>query len=411
MAKNYPALYENSGYSIALEQKVYIKEETVRGTMVLPEGADFLYHIGGSVNYSKPIEDSPHKSGRHMTNVIEGKATIPWSLTTFFNIDTTLVAAGVAEIDPAMRVLFKSMYGKEDVTGGSPVYTSETPPNTTFTIMEIGDVWAKQVPGCFTESHSPSFPGDGRAQSEWTGQGKTAYLVGCGKSITANIAHTVTLAVGEGRRFPVGAKVMIIKANNSKSADTPAGSARTVTSVAGDVVTIDGAILADADGSGVGTPVYLFYYEDEGAIAIDNPQVGVVGSLVVAGETYINCVRTFSLSCNNNHEIHSNCYGVDGLGGPLFSNGGKLSVEATMEIALSKDVVGFYNKLKAFAGEDITLILGDAAGRHLKVELPKVRFNVPEIPVPETGTIPLSFTGFANQTALDNADEVKYSFL
>jgi hypothetical protein len=411
MAKNYPSLYENAGYSIALEQKVFLKEETVRGTMVLPTGADFIYHIGGSANFSKPIEDSPHKSGRHMTNVIEGKATIPWTLTTFFNIDTALGAASLAEIDPAARVLFKSMYGREVTSGGSPVFDSATPPNTTFTMMEVGDVWSRQIPGCFVESHNATFPGDGRAQSEWAGQGKYAYMVGCGKSIIDNDANTVTLAAGEGRRFPVGAQVMIIKANNSKSADTAAGTARIVESVAGDVVTLSGAVLADADGSGLNAPIYLFYFEPESAAAVDDPQVGLEGSISVAGESYLNCIRSFGISSNNNHEIHSNCYGVDGLGGPLFSNGGKLGCEISMEVNLSKELVGFYNDLKSFAGESITVVLGSATGRRLTVVCPKVRFNVPEITIPETGVIPVTFTGFANQTALDAADEITWSFI
>jgi hypothetical protein len=67
--------------------------------------------------------------------------------------------------------------------------------------------------------------------------------------------------------------------------------------------------------------------------------------------------------------------------------------------------------LKDFSGEDIEVILGDSTGRHLKIDLPKVIFPIPEIAVPETGSIPVSFTGTANQTALDAADEITLSYL
>ena len=73
--------------------------------------------------------------------------------------------------------------------------------------------------------------------------------------------------------------------------------------------------------------------------------------------------------------------------------------------------MGFLNSLRDFQGEDVTLILGDATGRHMKIDVPKVIFPVPEISVPDTGTIPVSFTGNAYQTALDAADEVTVSFL
>lgn len=411
MAKNYPALYANTGYDTALEQKILIKAETLRGTMVLPAGTDFLYHSAGSVNFSQAVEDSPHKSGRHQTDVIKSKTATAWTLTTLMNIDTSLVAKGTAEIDPAMRVLMKAMFGKEDVTGGSPVYTAIEAPSTTFSMFEIGGVFSKQAYGCFVDSCNLSFPGDGRAQAEWAGQAKSSFLVGIGKSTILNDANTVTVGVGEGRRFPVGAKVMIVDHLNVKSADTPAGSARTVMGVVGEVVTLDGAVLADADGSGVGAPVYLCYYEPESIAAINDPQTGLEGSFVVTGESYINCVRSVTINCTNNHEVHNNCFGEEGLGGPLFSSAGKLSIEASAEVNLSKDLVGFVNDQRQFTGEEITLILGDVAGRHLKVELPKVIFNVPEISVPESGTIPVTLSGMGKQTSLDEGDEITISYL
>ncbi len=409
MAKDYTSIYGNSGYGIALEQRIYIKVETIRGTIVLPAGADFVYHTAGSVNFSQPVEDSPHKSGRHQTDVIKGKTATAWTLSTLFNIDTSLGALGVAEIDPALRVLFEAMFGSQDVSGGSPVFSSATPPNITFSIFEVGDVQSKQARGCFVDTCNMTFPGDGRAMIEWAGQAKTALLVGIGKSITANAANAVTLAAGEGRRFPVGAKVMIIKDDNTKSADTLADSARTVMDVTGDVVTLDGAILADADGTV--DPVYLVYFEPESPVAINDPQTGLEGSISIVGESYINCIRSFGISCSNNHEVHANCYGEEGLGGPLFSNGGKLGVEVSAELNLSKDLVGFINDQREFIGEDITLILGDSAGRHLQIELPKVIFNVPEVSVGESGVITVPLSGSAKQTVLDAADEITISFL
>jgi hypothetical protein len=299
------------------------------------------------------------------------------------------------------------MFGKEDLLGGSPVYTTEIDPSTTFSIFEVGDLWSKQAPGSFVESSNMTFPGDGDATVEWAGSSKTQLLVGIGKSvIDANAGNDITLAAGEGARFPVGAQVMII---NSKSADTVADSARTVTAVVGDVVTIDGAVLADADGSAA--DIYLVYFEPENAGAINDPQTGLTGSIAIAGFGSANCIRSFSVNATNSHELVSYCYGEEGLGGPLFIPGGRFTAEISMELNLNQELVGFMNSLREFEGEAITLILGDGAGRHLQIEVPKCIFAIPEIAVGETGSIPVSFTGQGNQTALDEADELTLSYL
>jgi hypothetical protein len=411
MAKNYAAIYNSPNDSIALEQKIFIKEESVRGQLTPPTGADFIYTLNGaSVNFTQPIESSPHKSGRHHTSVIKQKTSTEWSIPTFVNINTTLGAPGVAEIDPGMRVLYKSLLGKEDVSGGSPVYTSGEAPSITFSIFEIGDLWSKQAPGAFVESGNASFPGDGQSQIEWSGMAKTSLLVGMGKSITANAANAVTVAAGEGARFPVGSKVMIIESDGvTRSADTPDGSPRTVTAVAGDVVTLSGAVLADADGST--NPVYLCYYEPATPVAINNPQTGLEGSITIAGLGSADCVRSGSINMVNNHEVQDFCYGEEGLGGRLFTPGGRLTAEVSLELNLSHELVEFLNALKTFDGDNITLILGNSAGRHLEILVPKAIFPIPEISVPDTGTIPVTFTGNAYQTGLDVADEVTVSFL
>ena len=412
MAKDYAALHASANDAIALEQKFYLKEESTRGVFATPLGTDFLFTLpGGAVNFTQPIESSAHRSGRHHTSVIKQKTTTEWTLPTYFNIDTTLGAAATGEIDPAVRLLWKSLMGKEDLTGGSPVYTTGTDPNTTFSIYEVGDVWSKQAPGSFVESGNASLPGDGTSQLEWAGMSKTALLVGIGKSVTDNNAgNTVTVAAGEGERFPAGAQVMIVEADGvTRSADTPDGAPREVVSVAGDVVTVDGAVLADADGAA--SEVYLTYYEPEAPTAINDPQTGLVGNITIAGFNISGCVRSASLNMVNNHELQDFCYGEEGLGGQLFTPGGRYTAELTLELNLNKEVVSYLNNIKDFAGDDIDIVLGDSAGRHFKLDIPKAIFPVPEISIPDTGTIPITFTGNAYQTGLDAADEVTASFL
>jgi hypothetical protein len=412
MAKNYASIYASTGDSSSLNQRFFVKQETTRGVMVAPAASDYFFAIsGGSINFSQPINPSPHRSGRHNNNTIKEKKSLEWSLPTMVNIDTAAVQ-GVAELEPGLRVLWKSLLGKESVPG-AVVYDSSEDPSITFTMFEVGDKWCKMARGLFTDSCEISLPGDGQSQLNWSGMGVESYLVGIGKSTVDNDAgNTVTLQAGEGKQFPVGALVMLIEADGStRSADTPAGTARKVVSVVGDVVTLDGASLTDADGSG--TPVYLSYYEPvmAGTEGIDNPQTGLVGTFTSASIPGMPCVRSATITIANGHEIVNYCWGTDAAYGAIFVPASRLEVDVSIELSLNKDTVAFYNAVQSFEAQDLNFKLGDALSRHLEIDLPKVIFQVPSISIPENGSIPVSFEGKAYQTSLDSANEitVKYS--
>lgn len=408
MAKDYSAIYQSANDASAVEQRFYVKEEASRGQLIGPTDTDFFYTLGGgSISYAQPFESSPHRSGRHHTNIIKKKKTLSWSFSTYFNIDEALGAASTAEIDPAVRLLFTSLFGKEDVTGGSPVYTSATAPDKTFSIFETGDKWARQARGCFVQGGNMQFPGNGEATIAWSGAGAEAYLVGIGELSAPSTTNTVSLAAGEGKRFPVGSLVMIIEADGTtRSDDTLAGTYRVVTGVAGDDVTLSGAALTDAAAG-----MYLVYAEPESPAAIDNPVTGLVGSMAITGHSELSCARNFGINVANNHELVDYCYGSDALDGSYFLAGDRVTMEVSVELNMNDNLLEFFNGIQEFESKDIDLVLGDAAGRHFKLDVPKARFPVPEWAVPDAGSIPVTFTGNAYQTALDAADEATASFL
>ena len=117
------------------------------------------------------------------------------------------------------------------------------------------------------------------------------------------------------------------------------------------------------------------------------------------------------MNISNNHELVDYCYGEDGLSGKLFVPGDRLTAEVTLSMNLNDDVIEFFNKKTYFESDSLTAVLGDAAGRHFELSLPKVYFQVPAFSVPDTGSIPVEFSGTAYQTILDAADEITASFL
>jgi hypothetical protein len=411
MAKNYKAIYDSGNVSIALEQRFFAKQETTRGELKAPTGADFFFHTGGTIEHSQPVESSPHKSGRHHNNIIKKKKEASFSISTYFNIDTAQPAAAVAEIDPALRLLWKSMMGAEDTSSGAK-YTPAVPA-LTFSLFEIGDKWARQARGCFIQGANMTFPGDGEATIEWSGACKDALYVGMAKSVVSNDGgQTVTLGVGEGAQFAkaIGGLVMIIKSDGiTRSTDTPNGTPRKIVSVVGDVVTLDGAALADADGSGLADEIYLVYYEPATPIAIDNPQTGLVGSFTVDGYGTF-CARSISVNLTNDHELVNYCYGSDSLKAPFYNAGNRMTAVVSFEANWDETMLKLFNSIQNFDGQGLAIILGDAAGRRLQIDIPKVIFGVPSVAVPETGSVPVTFEGNAYQTAFDAADEISVHY-
>ena len=409
-SKNFAALYSSDNDVISLEQRWYAAPELVRGQIATPTDTDFFYTLGGgSISYSQEQVSSEHRSGRHHVSTIKKKKQTSFSFSTYFNINELLPSASVAQIDLANRMFFKNLMGQETVSPNLK-YTSEVPPSSTFTIMECGDKWARQSPGCFLQGGTLSFPGDGEAKIEWTGNAKEAFFVGIGKSTVSNSGNTVTLQTGEGQAFRKGALVMLVHSDGvTRSSDTLNGTSRKVVSVAGDVVTLDGAVLTDADGTG--GEVYLAYYEPLMAAptAINNPVTGLVGSMAIAGVN-VSHFRNATISIQNNHEVVDYSYGTDGLAEPYFVPGSRVTATLTVECNLNAETIRLFNRIQDFQSQNFELVLGDSTGRHFKATAPVVKFKTPAFSVPESGSVPVSFEGDCYASNLGAYDELTLEF-
>ena len=250
---------------------------------------------------------------------------------------------------------------------------------------------------------------------EWSGRGADRYRIGIGKFTSdSNTTNIITLdTITEAKRFQVGGLVMIIKADGvTRSADTAGGTYRKLTAVdkVTGAITVDGGVLADADGSS--GDLFLCYAEPESPTGIANIQTGLVGSINVDGlGGLVPCVRSFNITFTNNHEAVDYCYGTSGLATPFFVPGGRLAIEVEMELNLNDSLIELLDDLDEFTAQSIEFILGDGAGRHLKIDIPKSIFDVPSTSLPEEGSIPVTLSGMGFQTSLGASDEVTVSYL
>ena len=417
MAKNFANQYARTGSSIALEQSFFAVEEVTKGTFAAPTNTDFfLTMAGGSITHTQPVTPTPHRTGRHNTDTFLEKKSTEWEIPTFVNIDTT-APGGDTSTDAAIRLLWKALLGSETINAGvSAIYNSSVDPDTSFSLYENGDKWAQQCRAAFVQQNAVSAPGDGQAQFTWSGMAADRLRVGIVKFTSDSNATNIITAVSasEAKRMPVGAQVMIIENDGLvRSADTPDGTYRTVTArnTATGAITIDGAVLADADGT-TGTGFYLAYAEPAAFTGISGVQTGLVGSIDIDNlGTPVDCVRSFNVNINNNHEAVSYCYGTDGLAAPYFIPGSRLSVEVDVEINLDDNLIEFLDDVDNIVASDIDFVIGAVASRHFKLDLPKTIFNIPSTSLPDEGSIPVSLNGVGFQTSLGAADELTASYL
>lgn len=415
MSKNFKSIYDNTGDSISTEQRYFIKEEVTAGTLEGPTDTDFIFTVaGGSIDFSQPNEPSDHRSGRHNQSTIKSKKVVDWSIPTYINIDTS-VAAGITELDSGIRQLWKTTLGRELIPGGV-TFDAGIIPASTFSIFENGDKSAMQANAAFLETTTLAIPGDGVPTIEWSGGAADRKRVGIGASTADNnTGNTFTLDVSsEAKRFPVGSLVMILEADGiTRSADTVNGTYRTVTDrdTGTGVVTLDGAVLADADGT-VSTAFFLAYAEPETPTAINEIQNGLVGSISVDGlGGTVDCIRSLTVTMDNQVERVDYCALTDSLGTPYVVYGDRLMVTVDIELNLNDNSIEWLDDLDAFTANDIDVIVGDSASRHFKIDLPKVEFAPPTVTIPDSGSIPFTATGTALQTGTDTADEILVSYL
>jgi hypothetical protein len=172
-------------------------------------------------------------------------------------------------------------------------------------------------------------------------------------------------------------------------------------------VTLSGAPLADADGST--DPVYLSYYEPDAPVGINNPVTGLVGSMAIAGVN-LSAFRGATVTLANNHEKSDYYFGTDGLAGQIFVPAAKVSNTVKIDMNVNAEVIRLFNRIQDFEAQDVSIVLGEATGRRLEIRCPKVAFSTPEIPVPDTGSVVVSFEGPALAASADAANEIAVEF-
>jgi hypothetical protein len=397
---------------LGVDQKVWLDAE-VGGfgddavTGLIPPAGGAVDFITCDIKFDIPREDSPSRSGRSVVARLSGKKTVDVKVEAHI-IPGTPDGFGNPTLPP-MHPLILSAFGDVDLSNPAEIKYKLSRFNGNSTrILEEATHYSRIAVGCIADKLSFTLPGDGKAQMSMEGFAQDAYIAGESNLVAATIAgNDISVTVGHGFRFELDSYVDVIDGTDG---NTVIASARKVTAVVGDLVTLDGAPFSASIGDfaiGHAPGTYA-------PITSEYALLGLKGTFNVAGFAIGDCeLISAEIGLTNNYTKKDFLYGTDKICGFIPDKRREVSVK--LEVLLNKDTLSFYMRNKQFVAEELTITLEpqripgpaftSSVGRTWEFYLPKVEFNIPPIANEADAYVTLSLEGKALAPSANQLDE------
>jgi hypothetical protein len=366
---------------------------------------DFLLYTTGGAKFEQPIETSPHRTERFHSGFIRKKTMCDFDITTMINM------AGTAgnSLDSAVKLLLKSVFGRETTTLGVAIDYEQSIPSTYFTLVRASTIFAEYYTGAYCKDFTLTVPGDAPGTMQFTGRAAFASIAGIGlidaPVVASNVVTLSNAPYKHVERFSAGARVMVVAADGRTITHGADGSIYiTSENQLLDTVTLSVAVDAAAG-------AYLTFWHPGAvqATARDNIYTDLYGTFKFKSTGIPVCATNISLNCVNDHFDRDNCFGSQGNEGFVAANKMTMTLECTLD--LSGDNIGDLVQARKFGGFSPELLIGDGIGRSLLLTAPKWVTNVPAVELPESGTTSYTFSGVLYQSAPGARDPLLMSFV
>jgi len=365
---------------------------------------DFLLYTTGGPTYSQPVESNNHRTGRFHTGIIRKKKVAEFDIDTMINLGDT---AGDS-LDTAVRLLNKGVYGEEEVVASTRIRYKQGLPNTFFSIVKVGTIFAEYYTGGYAKDMTLTINGDSAPTKKFTGKAEKASIAGIGQINGALVAQTdVILDAGHAKRYANNgtnnkARVMVVSADGRTITAGHDGSLLVeAINLLTDTLTLSSAVDAEDDGFLV--PWHPGAVQQSGT---DNIQTDLEGSFVFnEGDPEI-CITAATLGYVNDHVDFDNCFGADANKGYAAANRATMTFSVTFD--LSNENFDSLVQARDFAGFSPILTIGPDPinGRTEKISMTKWIPSVPAIDLPENGTVPVTLEGVVFQSAPGARDPI-----
>jgi hypothetical protein len=145
-------------------------------------------------------------------------------------------------------------------------------------------------------------------------------------------------------------------------------------------------------------------------VGIDDPVTGLSGTVSLdGGVSTIEEIRSVEISFDPKVEDQDNYYKADGNRGRVV--GGRAEITLDLDVMLSVSQAQHITEAKRFVARDVLVKLGDPTGRHVRFVFPNVMFQVPDIELPDEGSVPLKLSGKCLQTTVGSLDAFSIEYV
>ena len=362
-------------------------------------GREFLYMTKCGLKVGQPFELSAHRTGRQGSSIIKKKIAAEGDIELYLNFDE---AGSVPLIDQPVREILENVLGREVSTSALKRYDAVNPGSSFLSILQGNNVFARAFNGCYGKSLKISLPGDGEAKMTIPFKARDGKYATLGKlaALISNSANVV-LTAGEADKFDTGSRVMLVDIDGrtvlaGARGDISFRRTGTATGVLSEAV----GVLEDIPVGAYLAPWTPHNFDQYG---IDNPVTGLVGTISLdGGSTTIEEIRSCEISFDPKVEDQDNYYGADGNRGRVV--GGRAEITIDLDVMLSNSQAQQIMQARRFEAKNILVKLGDPTGRHLRFIFPRVLFAVPDVELPDEGSVPLKLAGKALQSNVGSLD-------
>jgi len=116
---------------------------------------DFFLYTTGGINFTQPIETNNHRTGRFHSGIIKSKKVVEFSMDAMLNMSGN---AGDS-IDTALKLLYKSVFGKETTTPLTSIKYEQGLPNLTFSVVKASTIFGEYYDGAYAKDWTLTAPG------------------------------------------------------------------------------------------------------------------------------------------------------------------------------------------------------------------------------------------------------------
>jgi hypothetical protein len=369
-------------------------------------GVDYLDCYSFKHKLAQVRQGSKSRTGRQNFGVIKKKKMLEGTLESYINVNTSLSAPAV---DNAVDLMLQNALGTKLTDGATYItYNMQQAPSKYFTLLNGTNVSAALLNGCYNKSLEIDLPGDSEAKYKLTFKGRDE-KVSSVCQVNGAVSASATIVVNSGEAYntepsslvmcvDVDGRTVLYGYDGSLSVSSITNGSNTIV-LSSPVTLSSGAYLVPYNPAVLGNP--------GGTL---QPLVGLTGSVSFnGGSTTLEQVRSVNIVIDQKLSDLDKFYGFDTNRGYVV--GSEAEIKVKIETLCTPSEINRILQIKSDTNFSMQIVLGSASGRRVQISCPSVIYQIPAIEIPDSGEVPITFEGIAQQSSLGAMDAISISYL